>query len=44
LHPRGETKKNCREGILNEFFAGGKTKMVYFAGGKNQFTLLNFCI
>jgi hypothetical protein len=33
LHPRGKPKKYILQGgIPKKFFAGGKAKMVYFAG------------
>jgi hypothetical protein len=33
VHSRGENKKNILQGgILEKFFAGGKAKLVYFAG------------
>jgi hypothetical protein len=42
VHSRGEIEKNIlQDGILKEFFAGGKAKPAYFARGKDLFTLFN---
>jgi hypothetical protein len=40
--PKGvKQRKNLLQGgFLKEFFAGGKTKFIYFTGGKDLFTLL----
>jgi hypothetical protein len=39
--PKGGNKKKIfyKGEILKEFFAGGKTKLAYFPGGKDLFTL-----
>jgi hypothetical protein len=36
---RKPKKKNCKEKISKEFFAGGKAKLTYFEGGRDLFTL-----
>jgi hypothetical protein len=41
VHSKRKTKKNILQGgIIKEFFAEGKTKLAYFAGSKDLFTLL----